>query len=181
MSGRIYKWDITNTTTGRVAFDDKALEAAQTVEVHRLTDDILAGWRQGRLLIAPDPGEAIPGLKEYIVLDPCQLPLPVRIIGTAAALSPNTVVDGGPIILLPAVATQIVPSDRRRVVLRVKNMGINTCWLGGASVTDATSLLPLAPGEIHTERDAPSAAWYAYNANLISNSVRTQQIFSGTV
>lgn len=181
MSGRIYKWYITNTTTGRVAFDDKALDAAQAVEVHRLTDDILAGWRQGRLLIVPDPGEAIPGLKDYVVFDPCQFPIPVRVIGASAALSPNTLVDGAPITLLPGMATQIAASDRRRVVLRVKNMGNNTCWLGGASVTDATSLLPLEPGEIYTERDAPSAAWYAYNANLISNSVRTQQIFSGTV
>jgi hypothetical protein len=55
-----------------LSFDDQTLQAAGSASVYRLTNDILSGWRQGKLVISPDPGEAIPGLKSLVALDPCQ-------------------------------------------------------------------------------------------------------------
>lgn len=185
MNNRIYEWTVTNTSTGRVAFDDVTLDQQKGVTVYRLTNDILSGWRQGKLLIKPDPSDAIPGLKSIFVLDPCQLPLPVRLIGSGT-ITPesNALAEGAPIVVVMGTRVQVASSDRRRRVLRVKNIGTQTVWLGGNAVTDANSLIPVAPGEIYTERDVPTAAWWAYVAANLANEDSTlllQHVYAGTV
>lgn len=181
---RIYEWTVTNTSNGRISFDDTALEAMKSTTIYRLTNDVLSGWRQGKLLIKPDPGEAIPGLKTLFTLDPCQFPLAVKIVGPTGTPESNTLVDGAPIVVASADRTQIVIADKRRRVLRVKNIGNHTVWLGGSGVTNLNSLLPLAPGEIYTEKDVPAAAWWAYSAANLANestSLLVQQVYAGIV
>lgn len=185
MTNRVYEWTVTNTSTGRVAFDDVTLDQQKAATVYRLTNDILSGWRQGKLLIKPDPGEAIPGLKSLIVLDPCQLPLPVRLIGSGTiTLESNALAEGAPLVIESNTRVQVASSDRRRRVLRFKNIGTQTVWLGGNAVTDTNSLLPVEPGKIYTERDVPTAAWWAYVAANLANESSTlllQHVYAGTV
>jgi hypothetical protein len=57
-------------------------------------------------------------------------------------------------------------------------------WLGGKNVTDETSLIPVAPGEIYTEKDVPAAAWWAYVAANVANQngvLRVQHVYAGVV
>jgi excinuclease ABC subunit A len=71
-------------------------------------------------------------------------------------------------------------ADRRRRVFRVRNQGTETVWLGGKNVTDETSLIPVAPGEIYTEKDVPAAAWWAYVAANVANQngvLRVQHVY----
>lgn len=185
MSNRIYEWTVTNTSTGRVAFDDTTLDQQKAVTVYRLTNDILSGWRQGKLLIKPDPSDAIPGLKSMFAIDPCQLPLPVRIIGSSA-ITPesNALAEGAPILIAHGIRVQVCASDRRRRVLRVKNIGTQTVWLGGNAVDATNSLIPVAPGQTYTERDVPTAAWWAYVAVNLANedsTILVQHVYAGTV
>lgn len=183
-SGRVYEWRITNTTGGLVVFDDKSLASLGVVSVHRLTDDILAGWRGGSLLISPDPGGLIPGLVRITALDPCQLPLPVRIVGLPATSLGNVILDGAPVTLPVGVTTSLLPADRRRVLWRLRNTGAQPLWLGGATVNSTNGMIRLMPDEIYTERDAPGAQWYGHvpaNLNALGTTVLVQQIYSGTV
>jgi hypothetical protein len=185
MNDRVYEWKITNTSGGQVLFDDKSLQQQGSVSVYRLTDDILSGWRQGQLLIVPDPSGLIPGMKNITAIDPCQLPLPVRIVGNTVSYSEsNVVVDGAPINVPLTTTTSIANSDRRRRVLRVRNTGSQPFWFGGRTVDATNGMILVMPGEIYTERDAPTAEWYAYVAANLSNigtTILVQQIFAGTV
>lgn len=183
--GRVYEWKVTNTTGGIVSFDDKSLPSQGEISIYRLTDDVLSGWRQGQLRIVPDPAGLIPHMKAVTAIDPCQLPLPVRIIGdTASNSESNTVVDGAPIILPVAITTSVANADRRRRVLRIRNTGSQPLWFGGRTVNDTNGMILVLPNETYTERDAPTAEWFAYVATNLSNSgtsVLVQQIFAGTV
>ena len=181
---RIYEWKVTNATTGPLSFDDQTLQAAGAVSVYRLTNDILAGWRQGKLVISPDPGEAIPGLKSLVALDPCQFPLPVRVIGGNQEVEGHVLAEGGPVNIAPGTRVMVSNADRRRRVFRVRNQGTEIVWLGGKNVTDETSLIPVGPGEIYTEKDVPAAAWWAYVAANVANQngiLRVQHVYAGVV
>lgn len=181
---RIYEWKITNATTGPLSFDDQTLPAAGVVSVYRLSNDILSGWRQGKLVIFPDPSEAIPGLKSLVAIDPCQFPLPVRIIGGNHEVEGHVLAEGGPVNIAAGTRVMVSNADRRRRVFRVRNQGTETVWLGGKNVTDENSLIPVLPGEIYTEKDVPAAAWWAYVAANVANQMgvlRVQHVYAGTV
>lgn len=182
---RIHEWRISNSTTGRVSFDDKVLDAAGSLMVHRLTDDILAGFGQGRLLISPDPTKAIPGLAALVAINPCQLPLPVRIVGTTQNMVVGNKLVDAPMVSVPHTSRlMFLDVDRRRVMWRARNVGTVPLWFGGADVTDANGFVSLLPGEIYTERDVPAAAWHVYvaaNLNNISGTLIVQQVYTGVV
>lgn len=183
MSKTIYSWEVANSSTGRVSFDDQSLSPTERVTVNALTNDILAGWRQGKLHITPDPNPKAT-FAEVVGLDPSQFPIPVRIIGTALERTVPTIAEGGEVTVPMAESTRIVNADMRRIVLRVRNTGNQTLWLGGVNVTNATSLIPVAPGEVYTERDVPSSAMWAYVASNLDNeatTIRTQHVYAGTV
>ena len=184
MSGRIYEWRVTNTTTALVAFDDKTLPPAQSVMVARLTDDILAGFGQGRLLITPDPTKAIPGLAQLIALNPCQLPLPVRVVGEQAHQVGNSLVDTPPITVPHGMRIEFLSGDRRRILWRLRNTGTEPLWLGGNAVTDANGFILVMPGQIYTERDVATASWHAYVPANLTNTDGTllvQQVYTGVL
>lgn len=184
MSKQIYEWRVTNTTTTRVSFDDKALDPQQTVVISQLTDDVLNGYNQGRLLIKPDPREAGYTLASCVRIDPRTLPVPVRVIGYGPSNQGSYVVDTPSVLVPPMERRLLVPADRRRCLLRARNTGDTAVWLGGANIDSNNGLVRIEPGEIHTEDAAPGAAWYAYSdANLATSGVviLLQQVFLGVV
>jgi hypothetical protein len=184
MTGRIYEWRVTNTTTARVSFDDKTLDPSRSIMVSRLTDDILAGFGQGRLLIDPDPTKLIAGLAQLVGINPCQLPLPVRIIGEQTQTVGHSLVDTPPITVPHSTRVEFLHADRRRVLWRLRNVGTQPLWLGGNSVTDANGFILVLPGQVYTEQHVPATAWYAYVPSNMTNTdgaLLVQQVYTGVV
>lgn len=169
MNQRVYEWTLRNATTGMLSFDDITLPAGGSAVVYRLTNDVLAGWQQGKLVISPDPGQAMPGLKQLMALDPCQLPLPVRVIGEHKhACETHILAEGGQVTVPSGARVMIANADRRRRLLRVRNIGTRTLWLGGKTVTNLNSLIPVEPNEVYVEEYVPCAEWYAYVAEDVA-------------
>ena len=163
-SGRVHEWTVTNTTGGPVIFDDKSVEPTRAVSVPRLTDDILNGWRSGKLRIDPDPQHH--GYERFCMwLDPRQLPLPVVLMGNTNIKPEGTVVtEADPINWQSGTRFPVAAADRRRRLLRIRNTSPYRIFLGGATVDDTNGLIWIEPGEVYTERDVPTSAWFLFAA-----------------
>ncbi len=152
-------YTVTKLTPGQnQSFDDKTLtDLRPSLQTRELTDDLLSAYYQGRVSILPPPPQAEGG----IVINPCQLPLPVRLIGGFQGLFTPTAIKAYDALIVGEQPTRMVGYDASRVNFRFRNSGSNLIAIGGVDVTFANAVYILQPGEIFNETFAPNVAWYA--------------------
>lgn len=169
--------NVRNITTYNQSFDDKTLTPGGSTVVHRLTDDLLSAYWQGRVLLDPAPNTEELAIRTFS-LNPCQLPLPMRLVGGFQGLFTPTSIQDGISQNVGDTPVMLVPPDNSRVNFRFRNTGPNPVGIGGPQVDFTTAVHILAVNEVFDERFTPNVAWYAIAqvglpATLVGMAVKT--------
>ena len=161
--------NVSNITLNNQSFDDKTLVPGAQVTVYGYSDDMLQGYALGHLLLDPKPNQAA---LQLFAINPCQLPLPVRLHGGFQGLyTPAEVTDLSP-ITVGDVVTKLLGRNDARTNFRFRNSGVNPIAIGGPQMTFANAYLILAPSGVLNETFAPNIAWYGIcDAGLVGTLV----------
>lgn len=152
-------YTVRNLTNGNLSFDDKTLRGTgATVTTTKLTDDLLAAYRMGLVALDPVPPNQAPGTVRF---DPCQFPIPVRMVGGFQGLYTPASIVAVPVTTVDETPIKVVGFDGSRVNFRLRNTGANPVALGGSDVTFGDAVHILAAGALFNEVDAPNVAWWA--------------------
>lgn len=149
-------YNASNVSSSNVSFDNVTLLPGQSISITHLTQSVLDAYNDGRVLLDPKPNQQE---ITQVSLLPC-LPMPVRIVGGIELNAPGRIDDGFAANVTDAV-TQLFASDLSRLVIRLRNVGTNTVYIGGRNVDPTTAFHVIPPGATFEEHYAANVDWFA--------------------